>query len=243
MEFNIKINDKKENIITFTDRLSFKVNGKSIEEIAKFPNLSNEISIFNNAYVKLEKDNIIEVTDNSDRNMAIIFINPIKVIYKNFDEREKLIDEKVYSSFQINKVIEYFKIKNPYFYNERNDKLDFDSSNLLFNNNSYKVLEIINTEKKYVLEKNKVFLGLKKSFKKNLLSKYFDEYFVYPKDETQFNYFISDKRNDLLKNIIILINSKSASKPITTFKISGPSSEGKFITLLYASRIFLILSI
>ena len=238
MEFNIEINDKKENIIKFASPLSFEVKGKSIEEIIQTPNLSDKPSIINNFQVKLEKENIIDVTDNSGRIIAIIFKVPIKVIYRNFDEREILIDEKVYSSFQINKVIEHFKIKNPYFYNERKTKLDFDSSNLLFHNNSFKVLEIINSEKKYVLKKNEVFLGQQKCFERNLLSEYFDEYFVYPKDETKFNYFTSDKRTELITNIRILINSKSTTKPITKFKISGPCSEGKSVTLLYASRIF-----
>ena len=41
----------------------------------------------------------------------------------------------------------------------------------------------------------------------------------------------------MLFNIEILINNNSSNKPITKFKLSGPSSEGKSITLLYASRL------
>ena len=72
----------------------------------------------------------------------------------------------------------------------------------------------------------------KTNFNKNDLSNFFDEYFIYPKNKKEFKYYPTSNRQILEENFSRLLNNKK----ITQFKITGPSGEGKSISLLYFSR-------
>ena len=72
----------------------------------------------------------------------------------------------------------------------------------------------------------------KTNFNKDDLSNFFDEYFIYPKNKKEFKYYPTSNRQILEENFSRLLNNKK----ITQFKITGPSGEGKSISLLYFSR-------
>ena len=235
MSFEIitKQKDKgKENIINFLSPLMFKINGQTIENIINKKDELNSLFTEGNT-AKIQYGKII-INDIYGKLINIIFDPSIKVIYKKVGaENEELIDEKVYSLIQIEYILDFYKIKKPYFMNDDNKNLDyFKSKRYLTKNNVYSELTIINYEKIYELKENKTLLGKDNIFQKLLLSKYFDKYFFYPENEENFEFFHSKKRDDILFNIQILKNNESSKEPITQFKISGPSSEGKSITLL-----------
>ena len=226
------------NYINFLSPLMFQINGQTIANIISKKDHLN--SLFPKGIIAKIRNGKIIIKDKFGELINIIFDPPIKVIYKNVGEENKeFIDEEVYSLNQIESILEFYKIQKPYFMNNENINLYyFDSKGYLIRN-FYSELTIINYEKIYELKENETLLGDDNIFQKLSLSKYFDEYFVYPENEENFEFFHSKKRDDILFNIEILKINKSPEKPITQFKISGPSSEGKSITLLYASRLYM----
>ena len=236
MNFTIT-KSKNSKIIQYSSPLSFIVKGQSLDSIIGAQKDKSEMIVLGDIVAETVNDNIIVSEKSSGKVLTVIFNPPIKVIYENVCDEETMIDEKVFSLCQIDNLLNYYKIKTAYFKNKDNELINyFDSKYFLTPNENIKELTIINYDKKYILEKNDSIIT-KKCFDKLSLSKYFDNYFIYPENYKNFVFFNSENRDNLLSNIKSLISNNSLSKPITKFKISGPSSEGKSITLLYASRL------
>ena len=230
-----EIKDSKSEIIYINkdkDPLNdYKINGKTIQEIkTNYSNGGDSIGF----HVKRE-NNCLKIIENLNLK-AIIFINPIKVYYEEMKDKKQGIkcDLKVYSTIQIDETIKNFNAtkavfnsgeKNLSYFEKKNKIKCTENLTIFYMNNPYKFTPNIN-----------YFTGEEKLITKENLSKYFDKYFEYSKDDkkTQFNYYDSDKRQDLREKFENLVFTDDIKK----FKITGPSSDGKSTTLLYLSRLY-----
>ena len=238
MKFTIEGSNELNKIIKYNSPLLFKVKGQTLESIINSKKEKSENIILGDIIAQTENNRVIKVLDRLyGKLLTFIFNPPIKVIYEKVLDKVTLTDENVYSLFQIDDLLENYKIKKVYFKYQGEKLLNYFDNKIFLNlNEDNNELILINGNKKYELKKNSTILT-QSTFTKILLSKYFDKYFIYPEKEEDFQFFTSENRRNLLFNIQILINNNSSIKPITKFKISGPSSEGKSITLLYASRL------
>ena len=230
-----EIKDSKSEIIYINkdkDPLNdYKINEMTIQAIkTNYLNGGDSIGF----HVKRES-NCLKIIENLNLK-AIIFINPIKVYYEEMNDKNQRIkcDLKVYSTIQIDETIINFNVTKAFFnsgenrlpYFEKKNKIKWtENLTIFYINNPYKFTPNIN-----------YFSGEEKLITKEKLSKYFDKYFEYSKDDkkTNFNYYDSDKRKDLRVKFESLIFTDD----ITKFKITGPSSDGKSTSLLYLSRLY-----
>ena len=180
------------------------------------------------------------VFDSLGQILTVIFRDPIKVIYYNILYKEKyvtLIQEKAYSTLELDEILKKFEVTKADCSFLRNGKRQtgnyFKSKPFL--SNVLTRLEIINLDKKYILDENYVCLINKKIFSKQSLSKYCEKYLIYPTEKDDFELFNSDNRYNLMENLYKLKDDED----IIQFKLAGPSGGGKSITLLYFSRLFL----
>ena len=194
MNFNI-IEKNGTKTIIYISPLSFSLKNKSLEWIIGNTRSDSKKVVLGDIIAENINSNIIKVMErNSGKLLTFIFKSPIKVIYKQLKDKETLIDESVYSLCQIDDLLNYYKIKNPYFRNKENNLLNYFESKIFLNlNEDDKELIIVNGDKKYILEKNNIILT-DDNFDKLLLSKYFDKYFIYPDKDTNFRIFTSENR-------------------------------------------------
>ena len=229
-----EIIEKKINIIKFENPLELKIKEFTIKNI--IDSYEKGISL-KDILIRVSPDkNILEINDLDLNFLGIIFKEPIKVVYEKAiidGIYYTLIDEQVYSNKQISSSLEKYNVVSPIIIDNENRPTNYyESLYSLFWNIRKKEINIINSFKECKLKENKVILLNKINFNKVDLSKYFDEYFIYPQDKTEFIYYPTPNRKILEENCSLLINNKK----ITQFKITGPSGEGKSISLLYYSR-------
>ena len=235
---NIKITEDNEVYhIERLDSLSIKVNTTTtVQEVINSMKNNEQIKNLNYYYVL---GNAI-IYDSLGIILAIVFRDAIKVKYYNILYKEKyltLTQENAYSTLELDEILKKFgvtKAKITYLTDGIKHQSDYFESKLFLSDAST-LLEIMNLDKIYKLEENYESLMNNTIFSKNSLSKYFDNYFIYPTEKNDFELFISDKRKKLIMNLFKLKENKKVIK----FKLAGPSGGGKSITLLYFSRIFL----
>lgn len=231
---NQEKNEKNIKIIQFEDPLSLKISDFSIQNLIDSFKKNEEL---NNILIRRSSDeDILEINDWDLKFLGLIFLTPIKVTFEKAiigNEYFTVIDKKVYSNIQIEENLNKFNIIYPNIIDADNKLRNyFDSIDTLYWNIRNKEIKIINSFKECKFKENKIILLNKVSFTKEDLSKYFDDYFIYPNDEKTFKFYPTPNRKNLEENCSILINKEE----ITQFKITGPSGEGKSISLLYFSR-------
>ena len=206
----------------------YKINNISIGEIKNSFASKKQIP---NLTIK-ESTNCL-IVNKSLELYAIIFINPIEIIYESMKEDiKKKCDKTVYSTIQIDETIKTFgNVKT--FFNLNNKMYSYSTNkiNLVGVNN----VTIFYSNNPFTFASNNSLLDPKK-LTKDQLSMYFKEYFQYnDKDnKEEFYYYNSDEREKLSKNFDRLLFIDKVRK----FKISGPSNDGKSTTLLYLSRLY-----
>ena len=221
-------------IIQLENPLSLKLGDYTIEQLIDSFRKKKDL---NDIMIRVSEDgNILEINDLSLTCLGIVFINPIKVKYENAFFENKyctIIDENVFSNIQINSTLEKYKLLYPSFYDIDNKLINYyESIYSLFWNVKNNEIHIVNSFKESQFKESEINLFNKSTFNKEDLSKYFDDYFLYTNNEKEFKYYFTQNRQNLMKNFSILLNNKK----IFQFKITGPSSEGKSISLLYLSR-------
>ena len=180
------------------------------------------------------------IFDSFGKISAVVFRDPIKVIYYNIFYKEKyvtLIQEDAHSTLELDEILKKFGVTKAdcsYLINGKRQTGNYFKSRPFLSDVSTG-FEIFNLDKKYILDENYVCLLNKIIFSKQSLSKYFEKYFIYPTEKDDFEFFNSDNRDNLMKNLFKLKDDED----IIQFKIAGPSGGGKSITLLYFSRLFL----
>ena len=240
----IKITLNDENSVNITDdEIIYKISKYSIKDIIECYNSKKMLDEIN--MIPSDNKKILNVIDESGFFLALVFVQPIKVEYKKIfldNKFTKLIDEKVYSSIQIDRTINTYNIKNPIMILKERKKNYHLNKYFLYQNLEEEQITIINSLIEFKYEENEERLN-RKEFKPTSLSKYFNMYFKYPfqkvdlnsKDilNENFNYFNSENRSKLEYNLQVFRNSEK----VNLFQIIGPSNDGKSTTLLYFSRI------
>ena len=236
----IKITLNDENSVNITDdEIIYKISKYSIKDIIECYNSKKMLDEIN--MIPSDNKKILNVIDESGFFLALVFVQPIKVEYKKIfldNKFIKLIDEKVYSSIQIDRTINTYNIKNPIMILKEGKKNYHLNKYFLYQNLEEEQITIINSLIEFKYEENEERLN-RKEFKPTSLSKYFNMYFKYPfqkvdlnsKDilNENFNYFNSENRSKLEYNLQVFRNSEK----VNLFQIIGPSNDGKSTTLLY----------
>lgn len=227
--------DSENLLIINSEPLSFKINNMSLKTIINLYEKGNKQI---NNLILIPGNKKINVWDKLSNLLGVIFIEPLKVTYQNIlynNEYVNLIEEKVYSTFQIDYSLEKLKVKNAKYVQTIDENIYeenyFDNKNIININKDGNII-IVNIDKEYLLNKNEILLNSTNSFNKKLLSKYFDEYFIYPSNKNDFYFYDSINRKNLFQNFNNLLSNKN----IKIFKFTGPSGGGKSISLLYFSR-------
>lgn len=226
------INNKSEE-----ELLNYKYKNKTIRDIIDA--IKKNISPYGDIYWT-NSNEVYILMDKSLRELEIIFPNPIVVKYEVIkrltNKKQLFMDLKVFSTLQIDEFLKTKHFKNPTFeiqnrsynYFESKFKLKFINKNLTIKNimNDYQLYQHFN-----IINKDEII-------KREDLSTYFNEYFIYPislDKGASFVYYESKSRDNLYNDLIEFINHPS----IYIFKISGPPNDGKSTTLLYLSRNFI----
>ena len=235
MEAKFEVNEKNHSIV-HKDPLNFKINNVLLEDIindSKNKKQVEDLHIISKRKTKM-------IMDKFGQLLCIIFINPIKVKYIHGLYNSKYTDfteENVKSTLQIDHSLNKLNIKFANFSQKVSGityQGDYFKNKNLLNYNIGGDIIIKNTEIHYILGNNDILLTTKKEFDKNLLSSYFDKYCDYPLNNSLFYFYDSKSRQNLFDNFITLLNHDG----IKTFKFTGPSGEGKSVSLLYFSRMF-----
>ena len=198
---------------------------------------NNEIETYFHLLEEKE-ENFFIILDFNRRFFDYFFYKPltIKYIFANDNDNNNEIKlNNIYSTEQIEKYNNEKKVNCPHIV-FNNIKTDYgtakeDIYNYIQNN------ELIITNEENYYEDNFIFdknLIKNNKFKKETLSKYFDNYFIYnKKEENEFEYEETESRQSLIKSYLrkFMINQN-----LRFFKFCGPSSTGKSTTLLKFSR-------
>ena len=236
---NIQIIEEKEGIyhIKRLNPLLIKINtSTTVENVVN--SMSNKEKIKNLKITYRFKNAM--VYDSLDKISVVVFRNPIKIKYYNILYKEKyvtLTQENAYSTLELDEILQKFDVTKAnciYLLDGSKHQSNYFKSKPFFTDVSTQ-LEIFNLDIKYKLDENYEILEDETIFRKELLSKYFDTYFIYPTEKNDFELFDSKNRQNLMRNLIKLKDDDDVIK----FKIAGPSGGGKSITLLYFSRTFL----
>ena len=226
--------ENQTKIIQFKEPLSLKIGDYTIQKL--IDSFRNKEDLKDIIIQVSENENILEIDDLFQTCLGIIFVNPIKVKYERAFFENKyctIIDENVYSNIQINLTLEKYKMLYPNFYDINNKLINYyESIYSLFWNVKNNELNFINSFKECKFIPNDINLMNKTTFNKTDLSKYFDDYFLSVNEDKEFTYYSTPNRKNLKNNFSRLLNNKNISE----FKMTGPSGEGKSISLLYLSR-------
>ena len=182
--------------------LSLTFNNYKLSDIIKLNKDNLNMRFFKLTKIKssLFINNIIGIVQD------VIFINPIKVRYINIHNNDKniiIIDKNVYSTLQINETLKIYNIdKINFLYN--GELYDYNEHKYLLIFNGGETIDFINIKKVYQLSFTENVInenGTK--FKKNILSKYFSNYFESLTNDEDFIFYKSEQRKNLLQNLFI----------------------------------------
>ena len=172
-----------------------------------------------------------------DEDFNIIFFNPIKVIFMNVchqNEEIELIDNEIRSSLQIKYIIDQYKLENLSILTEDGEWENYEDKFMLLPTFSEKKEIIFKSEqfiRKYSL--NKFCIMNKTVLSKKEITEYFDYYFEDSNNDKKLEYYNTSNREKLIALLCYFISSNT-----NIIKLTGPSNNGKSITLLYFSRCY-----
>ena len=168
----------------------------------------------------------------------LIFTIPRRVTFRNgfIGKVKQLVVGEVISTVEIKYIIDKYKIENLLISDEKENWIKYEGpSKLTSLLPSLKDKNLKFKSDKHIPEFIYDNYCIKNSttLEKKSLSQYFSNYFKYNDDENNqnFEFFKTAQREEFIVNILVFVNS-----PINFFKITGPSNNGKSITLLYFSR-------
>ena len=205
--------------------------GKTVEEILSDIEKNPGMEFYDSYRIKTS-ENIISLEDD-DNNFEVhyLFKTGLIINYKNVLVSNKivnLVDKSVKSSIQIEKTMEIYKIKS-LIYETIKHRYFPTFKNILYelveNNNFTIDFLCVMDEFKYIFDQ-KCIKNIPDKIVLNSLSKYSDKYFPY--SDNEIDYINTKERKNFLDKLIdfIFIND------VNFFKITGPSNDGKTLTLL-----------
>ena len=165
----------------------------------------------------------------------VIFLSKIKLEIYNYKDNKKIIEEYVRTNYDINKIINENKLNEEDIYcGDYSIKKVINYIDLYIENYSI-ILKVIKREIPKAVFGLKI-LNKNENYTRAQYSKYFSEYFENYNPENNnkiFKYLNNELRNEIFNNIIKL----SSSNEINQYKITGPLSSGKSMTLFIFSKI------
>ena len=212
-----------------------KLEGEGVEEIFEKIEKNEEMKVYKSYRIKKSQNIISLENDNNNFEVHYLFKKELIINYKNVkvsNEIITLIDKSVKSSNQIEKTMEKYNIKSlnyeakPYrnFPNFKNSLFELVNSNN-FTINFLSVME----ELKYKLDKECIE-NIPQIIDLNSLSTYANKYLAYA--ENRIEYIQTEERNKFLS----FLNDFIFIEDVNFFKITGPSNDGKTVTLLLFHR-------
>lgn len=218
------------------EKLKYRDTKHNYKQIFKLKEKNELQNFFNIGTDKEDEYFYIEYFDRTV--FDYFFYQPIKIQYSfvnNEEDNDQIEFNNIYSTEQIEKYNEDKKVKKPYIVFEDNI-IDYDEAKVdIYNYIKNNILII--TDEKNDYEDNFIFDDViirVDNFKKEKLSKYFDNYFIYnEKEEEDFEYDQTNSRKSLMFQYIYKF---TLLKNLRFFKFCGPSSTGKSTTLLKYSR-------
>lgn len=234
-------NSNSEEIIDITNDFTniikeINLNGKNINEIIDFIEKNPNMKSFDSYTVKWKENYILLENDINDFEEHYIFKQNLTIYYKNlplFGRFVTLLDKSVKSSFQIEKVIELYKTKYLIYEEKTSRKFPENKNTILeFINNGNLIINFLcpMEEPKYIYN-NMTLNGIPSIININNLSIYSNFYLKYTNNNIE--YLETKERNKLFSYLYDFIRIKN----INIFKITGPSNDGKTLTLLLYSRL------
>ena len=208
---------------------------QKVEEIFLQIEGNKNMDVYNSYRIK-RSENIISL-ENDDKKFEVhyLFRKELIINYKNVSVSNKivnLVDKSVKSSIQIEKVMEIYQIK--YLIYEAEKHRNFPTfKNILYNLVQDNIFTIdflcVMDNFKYNFDKNCI-QNIPNIIKLDSLSIYSDKYFEYSDNEID---YIETKER---KNFLIQLSDFIFIEDVNFFKITGPSNDGKTLTLLIFSR-------
>ena len=192
-----------------------------------------------NSYRIKRTENIISLEDdNKDFEVHYLFRKALIINYKNVyvsNQIVNLVDKSVKSTIQIEKAMEIYKIKSLIY--EAKKHRNFPTfKNILYelvedNNFTIDFLCVMDELKyiKYIFDK-KYITNIPDTIELNSLSNYSNKYFEY--SDNKIDYIQTKERKKFFEKL----NDFIFIKDVNFFKITGPSNDGKSLTLLIFSR-------
>ena len=238
-EQNIEINSISEEIIDITNIMEkkmkdYQISQKTIDTILTEIENEQELKTYQSFDVRRSK-NVISLENNNDFGMHLIFKKKVTINYLNYSKTDKsvtLVDNSVKSSFQIEETMKIYGINNLIYQNDKERSFPESKLELLkiVNNNVSNITFICPIETiKYTY--NNFFLNeIPEKINLNSLSQYSNKYLKY--SDNLIEYIETPERNKLISYLNDFIEMK-----VNIFKITGPSNNGKSLTLLLFSRL------
>ena len=213
-----------------------QIKGKKIDEIFDYIK-KNPLKEEYDSYILKKYENAISLEDDdNDFEEHLLFTKELTIYYKKVSTYNKiltLVDKSVKSSAQIEKAMKLYHIN--YLSYEDNQNYNFpEYKNILLNlvNSNKLVINFISfMECLDYVHNDFCFNTIPKTLDMETISKYSVNYIAY--SDNKIEYIETDERNYFLLCLQNYIRNQSAN----LFKITGPSNDGKTMTLLLFSRL------
>ena len=209
--------------------------GKKVEDIFLQIENNPDINVYNSYRIK-RSENIISLENEGKKfETHYLFRKELIINYKNASVSNKivnLVDKSVKSSIQIEKVMKIYQIKSLIY--EAKTHRNFPTfKNILYNFVQDNIFTIdflcVMDNFKYNFD-NYCIQNIPNIIQLNSLSIYSDKYFPYSDNEID---YIETKER---KEFFIQLDDFIFNTSVNFFKITGPSNDGKTLTLLIFSR-------
>ena len=232
LDLKLMNKDKRKNIEIYKKEKLLKYNvDKIIEMCEKNDNIRYNIILKDISYEN-GKNSYIFQFHNDD--YYIIFLSIIQVIFHIEDEENREIKENIRTNYDINNLVEKNKInKEDVFLGNRQLKKVINNIDNYINNDKLELRVIINRipEAKFGEKPLKENIDYKREQYSEYFSEYFENFNPLQKKKI-FKFKNNELRQEIFHNIGVLRRENECKK----YKITGPFSIGKSITLFVYSR-------
>ena len=230
---------KIEQIKDITEEMKLKQNeiklfNKTIDSLLKEILEKPKMQYYESFRIR-RSDNLISLENIDDFEVYLLFKKNITIYYQNYYSTKgyiTLVDNEVKSSLHIEKFMEIYKIKTLIY---ENHKYSFPSfKNELFKciNNNKKIIFICPLDDLKFIYNDLLLDNVPNNIEFNQLSKYSNHYFEYSSESI--HYIKTKEREEFFDNLQSFLELKN----INIFKLTGPSHNGKSVTLLIYSRMY-----
>ena len=219
----------------YTKKEKIKLKKETVEEIFEKIEKDQSLKVYNSYRIKRSKNIFSLEDDNNKFEVHYLFKRDLVINYKNAivsNIKITLVEKSVKSSIQIEKTMEAYNIKSLIYENKQYRSFPV-YKNILFDMVDSDTFTInflcVMDELKYICD-NTCIKHNPETIDLNSLSIYANKYLKYT--ENNIDYIQTEERS----NFFSCLNDFIYNPDVNFFKITGPSNDGKTITLLLFSR-------